>query len=170
MAGERKIRGLTPNQMSFVDAYLIELDKPDRGTTAHAGYVAMIAAGYQGNELSLYSKASTLSRHPAIRAEIDRRQLAARRASGMDKVFLISAALELYQLAKDDQRWAASISALSWAARIGGFVVDKVESKNWNINGSVEDIVKGLSLEELQALAADRIQERLALKEGSQEK
>ena len=166
MGGERKIRGLTPNRMAFVDAYLHEMDKPDRGTTAHAGYQAMITAGYAGNSLTLYSRSSELLRTPVVVTEIERRQLAARRASGMDKEFLISAALEIYQLAKDDEKWSASISALSWAARIGGFVVDKIESKNWNIHGNVDDLVSGLSMDELKALAADRIKERLALKEG----
>ena len=170
MAGERKIRGLTPNQMAFANSYVTSF-MTGEGTTSRWGHDAALEAGYMGepNSLTLYSKSSTLLRNPAIKAEIELRIESARKAAGLTAEYLIAQALEIYQLAKDDEKWSASISALSWAARIGGFVVDKIESKNWNIHGNVDDLVSGLSMDELKALAADRIKERLALKEGNQD-
>ena len=165
MAGERKIRGCTPMQMRFVDESIaLEFEVIPTGRTSH--FLAAQRAGYQGNDETLYSTGSKLARNDAVKVEIDRRRVSARRANGLDATYFIAQMLELHELAKDDEKWSASISALSWAARIGGFVVDKIESKNLNISGSVDDLVKGLDIDELKALAATRIQEQLALKAG----
>ena len=62
---------------------------------------------------------------------------------------------------------SASTQAFVAAGKALGLIVDKHEFRSTNFNVEVTRVLEGLSPNELRTLAADRIQERLALREGS---